>query len=211
MFSVFSQTVLCCFRELQSAETADTKTELESGEEQTKLSPDTNLGVVAVCDLRGAEEKEGECEKKDVDMVKTVGKEEEKTEKEETEKTEEEQGARKKRSEGERKLEGECDNKDVEYEDQYEKYDVSTRIRKTRGGKRKKKAVTKESGGGSEETCSEKRKNNRRTEGMVDRNWKKTEQKKAGKKDKEEEQSIKMTEPRWEEFHSSVVNTGIFL
>jgi hypothetical protein len=194
VFSVFSQTVLCCFRELQSAETADTKTELESGEEQTKLSPDTNLGVVAVCDVKGPEEKEGECEKKDVDMVKTVGKEEEKTEKEETEKTEEEQGARRK------KIEGECDNKEVEYEDQYEKCDVSTRIRKTRSGKRKKKTVMKETGG-SEETCSEKRKNNRRMEGMMDKIWKKTEQKK---------EKNKMTEPRREEFHTLVVYAGIF-
>ena len=190
-----------CFRELQSAETADTETEIECGEEETKLSSDTKLGVVAVCDVKGPEEQEGECENRDVEMVKTGAKEENNTEKEETEKTEEEQGARRKRSEGEKKIEGECDDKEVDYEEQYEKCDVSTRIRKTKGGKRKKKAVTKESGGGSEETCSEKRKNNRRTEGMVDRNWKKTEQKK---------EKNKMTEPRREEFHTLVVYAGIF-
>jgi hypothetical protein len=194
MFSLFSRTVLCCFRELLSAETADTKTELEFGEEETKKSSDTKLGVEAVCDVKEPEEKEEECENRDVEMAETVAKEEDKTEKKETEKTEEEQGARRKR------IEGECDNKEVEYEDQYEKYDVSTRIRKTKGGKRKKKTVMKESGG-SEETCSEKRKNNRRMEGMVDRNWKKTEQMK---------EKNKMTEPRREEFHTSVVNAGIF-
>ncbi len=202
-----------CFRELQSAETADTETEIECGEEETKLSSDTNLGVEAVCDVKGPEEQEEECEKRDVEMVKTVSKEEDKTgsEKKYTEKTEDENGARRKRSEDERKIEGESDYKDVEYEDQYEKYDVSSRsrIRKTRSGKRKKKTVMKESGG-SEETCAEKRKNNRRTEGRVDRNWKKTEQKKAGKKEEEEEQKNKMTEPSREEFHSSVVNAGIF-
>jgi hypothetical protein len=193
MFSLLSQTVLCCFSELQSAETADTVAELEPGEEETKLSSDTKLRVVAVCDVKGPEEQEEECEKRDVKIVKTGAKEEEKTEKEETEKTaEEEQGARRK------KIEEECDNKEVEYEDQYEKFDVSTRIRKTKGGKRKKKAVES---GESEETCSEKRKNNRRMEGMVDRNWKKTEQKK---------EKNKMSEPRREEFHTLVVYAGIF-
>jgi hypothetical protein len=192
-------TCFMCFRELQSAETAYTETELESGEEETKLSSDTNLEVEAVCDVKGPEEQE-ESEKRDVEIVKTGEKEEDKTEKKEMEKTEEEQGARRKRSEGERKIEGECDDKEEEYEDQYEKYDVSTRIRKTKSGKRKKKTVMKERGG-SEEICSEKGKKNRMTEGMVERNWKKTEQ----KKDKN-----KMTEPRREEFHTSVVNAGIF-
>jgi hypothetical protein len=190
-----------CFRELQSAETADTETEIECGVEDTKKSSDTNLGVEAVCDVKEPVKEEGECEKRDGEMAITGVKEEDKTEKKEIEKTEEEQGAKKKRSDSERKLEGECDNKEVEYEDHYEKYDVPTRIRKTKGGKRKKKAVMKESGGGSEETCSEKRKNNGRTEGMVDRNWKKTEQKK---------EKNKMTEPRREEFHTLVVYAGIF-
>jgi hypothetical protein len=194
MCSLFSQTVLCCFSELQSAETADTMIELESGEEDTKKSSDTNLGVEAVSDVQGPEKQEGECENRDEEMVITGAKEEDKTEKKKTEKTEEEQGARRKR------IEGECDNKEVEYEDHYEKYDVPTRIRKTKGGKRKKKTAIKESGG-SEETCSEKRKNNRMTEGMADRNWKKTEQKK---------EKNKMTEPRREEFHTLVVYAGIF-